>query len=341
MDTATFRFASTVALRVRGDRASVEHFRREYGPCLVDLGGAPDVALTVVGRPIPAFRAERRRTGARSGRHKTVGWELTLGPADGQPLAATISVVGWPASIGRSLAQGYLAEPIVSMAAAHRGLVLLPAAAIGRTGGVVVILGRSRAGKSTLSARAMAAGATVLGDDQVFVDGDGSCWAFPRRLRFYPDIEQTAPAAHASLRPRTRMALRLRRAVAALSFGYVRPSLAVAPAELGAAWSPGGLPFGSVVLVERSAAVTELDRTVADGAAAIEWATELLRDQRSRLRAVADEAWRESLDRVIELERATLARAFARASVELVRIPAAWDAPRAIEALDRLLLRGS
>jgi hypothetical protein len=331
MGRASFLFPGRVRVVISGSRSTVAHFVREYAPCRVEASDEPDVEIAVVTRPAYV----RRDTGgpAHADGHKSVGWTVSFGPADDVPLRATITLYGWPSSIARSLVQGYLVEPLISVAAVRRGLVLVPAAALETDAGLTVLLGRSRVGKSTLAARAMASGRRVLADDQVFVAPDGSCWGLPRRPRFYPDIAQTAPAAYRRLSRRTRGLLAARRSLALATRGYVRPSLAIDSGELGGSWIGEALRFGAVILIERSPGVVEIERSPADAAAAVEWATLLLDEQRARLHRAGDDEWRASLVRVADLEREILGRAFGEAWVELVRIPGTWSAADAIPAV--------
>src|SRR3989304_1480181 len=149
---------------------------------------------------------------------------------------------GSPRSFARPLARGYAMEPLVSIVAAEHGQALVPSAGVARPTGVTLILGRSRAGKSTLMARLMAAGHEVLGDDQLFLDASGACVAFPRRLRFYPDLETTAPAAYARMPAAIRRRLRLMGLLSTVTRGHIRPSLAVDRTAIGGHWVPGPLP---------------------------------------------------------------------------------------------------
>ena len=96
-------------------------------------------------------------------------------------------------------------EPLLGLFAHAAGHVLLPAAAFGSTSGAILLIGRSRSGKSSLAARAAADGVGVLGDDHVLVAGSGECRAFPRRIRVYSDLAETAPRAY-KLLPRSKRA---------------------------------------------------------------------------------------------------------------------------------------
>ena len=338
MDSADFAFANDLRLRVRGNAAAIRHARREYGPAEFSGGGRIDLDVT--------FGRMGRRTNAavdgpdappRRGGHKTVGWRVDAGDPDGAPLVARIETTGWPVAFAMSLVQGYFVEPLLSIAAARRGIVLLPGAGIDLDDGLVLLLGRSRAGKSTLAARALTAGRVVLGDDQLFVGPDTTAWPFPRSLRFYPDLAQTAPLAYAQLRPPTQRGLRMRTALARVSAGYVRPSLAVPGSELGLQWSPGARPINRLVLLERDADRADLEVALASPQEAVDWAAELLGEQRVRLADLGGFVWREAIDRVADIERSLLERSFATLPVDRLAIPASWDAPTAVEASARWL----
>jgi hypothetical protein len=330
MDSATFEFAGGVRLRIQGPRSAVAHFTHEYGPCLVP-GHDPVDALVTIGRLSDATPQ------GTAGGHKTVGWRVAVDTEMAQPLALWMATHGRPQSFVRSLVQGYFVEPLVSLVAPGRGVALVPAAAIALDDGLVLVLGRSRAGKSTLAARAMANGRTVLGDDQVFVDRSGRCWPFPRRLRFYPDLAETAPAAYARLRPRTRRALVLRRWVARLSRGWVRPSLAVDRTELAGDLTAAGLPIHRIVIIERSSSAASIQVTPALRAEAVETGASLLEEQRTRLADASGAAWKQRFVEVQAAEASILSDGFASIAVERIVVPDQWAAGPSISALTRQL----
>src|SRR2546426_7101956 len=138
MESATFEFPGGVRLRIQGPADAVEHFKREYGPCLVP-DSAPVDALVTIGRP-----SDATDSGAPSG-HKTVGWRVGVGAQSAHPATLWIATRGRPQSFVRSLVQGYFVEPLLSLVAPDRGLALVPAAAIASDDGLILILGRSRA----------------------------------------------------------------------------------------------------------------------------------------------------------------------------------------------------
>ena len=338
VNAAVFAFATDLRLRVTGDDAAVRHARREYGPAEVADAGQVDLEVTFgrIGQGRGEVPADADASPGR-GRHKTVAWRVDAGDPDATRLAARIETRGWPSAFALSLVQGYVVEPLLSIAAARRGIVLLPGAGIVLDDGLVLLLGRSRAGKSTLAARALTSGREILGDDQLFVGPDAMAWPFPRSLRFYPDLARTAPLAFARLRPVTRRHLQLRAALARVSAGYVRPSLAVPGSELGLRWTPEAERIGRIVLIERDADRSSLDVEPALPSEAADWAAQLLREQRVRLADLGGTAWRNAIATTAGVERALLERSFAGRPVERLAIPASWDAPRAVGAVAEML----
>src|SRR5215210_4284216 len=124
MRSARYRFRPELHLRVSGDRAALRHFDAEYGEAAVPDDGAP---------PAAEVRFTRRLRGGTTskGGHKTVRWLVGRSEPDAAPLRADVELRGAPRSFGLSLVQGYFVEPLVSVAAARAGYVLLPAAATG------------------------------------------------------------------------------------------------------------------------------------------------------------------------------------------------------------------
>lgn len=346
MSRATFAFAPGLRARFSGEAAGVRHALLEYGPCAVP-DDEEDVGLEVVFGHLGGPSDPRWSVAHSSGRpgdheparggHKTVSWAIRLGDPAGPVLQAEIAVSGWPRSFARSLVQGYVVEPLLSLAAARHGHVLLSSAGIVGDEGLLVIVGRSRAGKSTLAALAMARGRRVLGDDQLIVDGEGRWRPFPRRLRVYPDLTRAAPTAWTRLGGSTRRTLRLRAAVAILSRGFIRPSLAVDPAELGGTWRPEPVRAARIVLVERRPDVDAVRSVAAGVEQAVAWSREVIASQRERLAGLGGPGWRSSLEAAAEVETALLRRAFAGLAVESIAVPAGWPAPAAIAALAREL----
>jgi hypothetical protein len=324
-----YAFGPVVRLRVGGSALARAHFDCEYGPAMA-ARGSPDVEADVRF----GWRPTRRHAGLEAvGGHKTVRWRVGLSDPRERPLRARVAVTGGPPSFALSLVQGYYVEPLVGVALARAGFMALPSAAVVDRDGAVVIIGRSRSGKSSVSVRALAEGRTILGDDQIVIASDGGCWPYPRRLRLYPDIENTAPEAWLRLRRSTRSALRLRRFVRWSTGGYVAPSLAVRTSELHTSGAQGRLPAARLLLVERSADV----RALTEDRRNVEWAMTEIRDvvaeQRLRLSSAADPVWSAALHDVAELEAAILRAWLERLAVAHLRIPRAWDAPTAVGAL--------
>ena len=326
--TATFAFAPGLTLGVAGQPAAVEQMRSEYGPCEV-ADTAPAALEVVFGSPAGGLEARPGDVAAPGG-HKTVRWHVTLGRPAEAPLRAWISIDGWPPAFARSLVQGYVIEPLLSIAAARTGHVLLPGAGIVADDGLLVVIGRSRAGKSTIAARALANGRRVLGDDQVLVDAGGAWRPFPRRLRFYPDLAVAAPAAFARLTMGSRRQLRVRGLVSTMTGGFVRPSLAVLPAELGATWSAASVPATRIALVERR---PDVDRLVVEPATtdrALDWAAAVLAEQRARLASIGGATWLSTLEETASAEARLLRSALAGIPVQAVVVPVGWTAAEGI-----------
>ena len=341
-----YLFAGSVRLRIRGSRRVLRHFDAEYGEaaaipgtCLRDGGQSPtaDLQPDVEVRIRPGLLARPGSGGALVvGGHKSARWRVALAPPDAVPLRATIALAGGPPSFALSLVQGYFVEALVAVALARTGRVALPSAAFASGNGGTVLLGRSGAGKTTLTARALAAGRTVLSDDQVIIDGAGGARRYPRRLRFYPDIQQTAPDAWSRLTPGTRAALLRRHTVRRLTRGFVAPSLAVPVSELGTTVAAQAVPVRQLVVVDRSG-TGELTVTPRDAAWVVEQAGLVLADQRARLSAQVSGPWAAVLDSALAAERRTVAAAFRNVPAVEVAVPRAWGAQRSIDALDVLL----
>jgi hypothetical protein len=319
-----YAFGPSVRLAVAGSARVRVHFEREYGPGVV--AGSAQVEADVRLRRGPAGRHAK-------GGHKTARWRVALGPPEEHPLRVAIGIGGGPPSFALSLVQGYYIEPLVAVALARAGFVALPSAGILDGGGALVIMGRSGSGKSSVSMRALAAGRGILGDDQVIVAGDGGCWPYPRRLRLYPDIRDTAPEAWRRLHRSTRRALRLRRAVRRATAGFVAPSLAVPVSELGTPAPVERVPASRLVVVERSADVQVLTEDEHDAGWAALQAAEVRAAQRTRFAAGAGERWQEAVRQVAAQEAEILRAWLAPLPVAQLRIPRAWDAATAVRAL--------
>jgi hypothetical protein len=324
-----YLFAGAVQLRVRGNGRVLRHFDAEYGEAAAPAG-SPDVDVRIRWGtrldPIPGGNVV-------SGGHKTARWRVALGPPDESPLRAELALAGGPPSFTLSLVQGYFVEALVAAALARAGLVALPSAAFSVTDGAVVLLGRSGAGKTTMTARALAAGRTVLSDDQVVIDRAGCVWRYPRRLRFYPDIRETVPEAWARLRPETRAALVRRGWLRRLTRGFVAPSLAVPTSEIGTTVQRTPLPLGRLVVAARSDS-GELTVTDREPAWVVEQACLVLADQRSRISRQVGPTWARALDDVLATERRTLVTALADVPATEVVVPTSWGARQSVDALE-------
>lgn len=327
----SYAFTSELRLRITGDPGVLGHFDAEYAPAAVL--DTENVRLEI------AFGDALEGCGdlVVRGGHKTVGWRVALSSADADPLRACIRLSGIPRSFGLSLVQGYFVEPLLSVAASRTGLVLLPSAAVAVNGEALLLVGRSGTGKSSLSVRAAAAGRSVLGDDQILLDDSGRCRAFPRRLRFYSDLRETAPAAHARLPRSVRTALTLRKVLKVVTRGFAAPPVRVPLSLLGPPPPQAPLPLIQIVMIRRSSVGSELETAELTTDQAVAEGLDVLADQRVQLAAAGDSAWHDALAETIEREREILALAFADRPVLGVSVPGRWSAPRAIAALADLL----
>jgi hypothetical protein len=327
-----YAFGDAVRLRVAGSPWAGVHFEREYGPA-ASADGTPqveaDVRLTLA--------SGRARNLPHAGGHKTARWRVALGDPRERPLHVSIAVSGGPPAFALSLVQGYYVEPLVAVALARAGRTALPSAGVLAPGGAVVLLGRSGTGKSSLSVQALARGRGILGDDQVVIGGEGDCWPYPRRLRLYPDVEETAPEAWQRLRSSTRRTLRLRRIVRRATRGFVAPSLAVPVAELRAPVPNQRLRAARLVIVERSSELEKLAEQDRDAGWAANAAAGVLADQRARFAHAAGAPWADALEEAAMREAEVLHTWLAPLAITQLQIPRTWDAPTAVGALvDRL-----
>jgi len=294
------------------------------------VGDASDVEAALRLWPVPPG-------GAAHGGHKTARWWVALAKPDVRPLRVEMAIAGGPPSFALSLVQGYYVEPLVAVALAEAGYVALPSAAILSDDGALVVMGHSGSGKSSVSVRALARGLRVLGDDQVVIGTDGGCWPYPRRLRLYPDIEETAPEAWRRLNPSTRRALRLRRRVRRVTRGFVAPSLPVSQAELAPPVERVRSPARRLVVVIRDANVNLTTERQRDARWGAERAAEVIAAQRSRFALAAGDSWRHALAATVRQETAVLRAWLESISVTELRVPRAWSAPTAVaELADRL-----
>lgn len=326
-----YSFTPDLVLTVDGPAWVRDHFRQEYAAArLEDGAGPPTLRITVSATPTAAPPPDV------GGRYRSIAWQAVTSELDALTVEAHLVLTGRPRWFGLSLAQGWCVEPLLSVTAARAGYVLLPAAAVVTDAGALVLMGRSGAGKTSLCARALSAGRSVIGDDQVLVGVDG-CRRFPRRMRLYGDLAATAPAAHRTLSTRRRVALHARAAVRRLSKDLVSPPLPVPAEELGRT-TAGPLPVARVVLLDRADVDVHrwtdlaVDEAVASGQA-------LLTQQRSHL-ASADRH-RSVLRHTADVEASTLAGVLRSAPArQRLSFPARWSAAEAVDRLATLLELG-
>jgi hypothetical protein len=318
--------APGVALRVTGARQARAHFAVEYGaPPETEHTLQPDLLVDV------RF-AHRSPAGMVTARHKTVRWAVEARAHPGAPLSCRIVLSGAPRRFALSLIQGFVVEPLASLAAARAGAVLLPAAALAQGGGALVLLGRSRSGKTSLVARAAAAGHPALADDQVLIDEAGDVTPWPRRLRVYPDLRETAPEAAAALPLGKRVALSGLAALRVASRGWVAPSLPLSWDDLRATPTRGSLRAQRLIVLERGG-TPDLTVRPLPAAAVLTTAAQVLREQRLRLRTVLGATGDAVLAAAERAEAETLSRALQGVPAEHWSVPTVWPAGRAVAAL--------
>ncbi len=327
MTADTFRFDGGPILRIEGNGATRRHFVAEYGAALCSGVVAPDLNISFgAGNHVDASSPGEWIEGG----HKTMRWRARLCAPDESRLDATIRLSGWPRGFGLSLVQGYFVEPLLSIAAARSGVVLLPAAAFEVDGKALVVIGLSGSGKTSLSMQAMALGLPVLGDDQILLTPDGACRPFPRRLRLYPDLRHRVPLAYQRLPRSARARLQVRRAVRSASRGWLGPSLALSRGHLGQETLPAPRPVGGIVLLERSASPGEARLVKATTGEAIDFGIEALREQRRRLADCGD-AWAACLAATERVEAGLLGHAFACAPVSRIVVPTPFGSSQLLE----------
>ncbi len=334
VDTALGRadlygFGPGLVLSVRGDRRARAHFRAEYASAALETESSVPAVEATVGSHGHDRRA-RGRTGKAElrGTHKLARWRASF-PAtpDADALRLEVDVRG---PLGLALVQSYILEPLVSLAAVRAGCVLLPCAAIAQDGKALLLIGRSRSGKSSLAALALAAGRRVLGDDQVLIMPGEYCRPFPRRLRLYPDLARTAPAAFAALRPSARRTLTGLGQVKSLTRGFVAPPLKISASALGAGASPMCLPVGEVVVIQR-AAVDTLSSALLGQQELVAETGDVLLSQRSAIFSLP--GLEAAFAALLAEEKELIARAFASVSARRVLVPDSWPAERAVGTL--------
>jgi hypothetical protein len=320
-----FAFRPELVLEVQGSKSVLAHFAAEYGAAEVTGGrGEPSVCVR--------FDSAEPRPGGGvvDGRYKTVRWQIFLSSSDAPVLTASINISGGPMSFGLSLLQGFFVEPLLALAAVRARYVLLPAAAVELDGKGLLVIGRSRSGKSSVCARALAAGRRVLGDDHILIADGGTIFPFPRRLRLYSDLRLTAPEAYRSLPRMQRRALLARRLVRSATRGYVAPPIRVQPADL------GGLPAEPLqldrILVIEPGDATEVAESELDVDSLVPLALQVLQEQRTAL-AATNADWRRASEAASADEARLLRAAFVETRAERIAVPRGFDAARAVETI--------
>lgn len=325
-------FRPDLRVRLEGSAFALRHFAAEYRRALVSAGiDDLAVAIAFVEDVGPAHGVVFR------GRYKTVAWMVDVSADDERSIRARVAIRGRPRSFALSLVQGYYVEPLISLASAAGGTVLLPGSGICLDGDATLLLGRSRSGKSTLSAVALASDRPILGDDQILLDGSGTAYPFPRRLRFYSDLPLTSPEAYARLPSFDRAALKARRLTVVVTRGFVAPPIRVPAAAIGPEPEGGGASVSRVVVIERAGTTDELSISRPSVDEVVGLATAILDEQRSHLAGGAAGQWLARLDRTRERETEILSQALQGRQLERFLVPTSWDAPRAASELGRRL----
>jgi hypothetical protein len=325
-----YRFGPGLVISIQGDRRARAHFRAEYATAAVATDSTVPALEANIGAHVQSRGRARRATHEPElhGAHKLARWRASV--AIGRDLEHLHVAVDVHGPLGLTLVQGYVVEPLVSLAAVQAGSVLLPSAAIERDGKALLLIGRSRSGKSSLAARALAAGFRILGDDQVLINASHDCHSFPRRLRVYPDLARTAPAAFAALRPSARGVLAALSRIKSLTRGFVAPPLRVSASTLGAGISPIGLPIGEVIVIRR-APVDVLTFEHLDRDELRAETEDVLLRQRSQIFSLA--GLQAASATLLARERTIIASALATAPARRVLVPGSWPAERAVRRL--------
>jgi hypothetical protein len=328
-----YRFGPGLTVSIRGERRARAYFRAEYGSAA--LAGSPEVPAVeaTIGARVRAVADATTAEPELEGAHKLARWRASV-PM--RPEVNTMRVaVAVRGPLGLALVQSLVIEPLLSLAAVRAGSVLLPGAAIAKGDRTLLLLGRSRSGKTSLAARALAAGLRVLGDDQVIINAERECLPFPRRLRLYPDLSRTAPAAFAALQPSVRTRLAALGRVNALTRGFVAPPVSISASALGAnATGPVRLLIGDVVVVRR-ARVDALTLEPLDASELAAEADDVLMGQRSEIFKVP--GVRDAYETLLAHERAIISCALDASPARRVLVPDSWTSEQAVGALAREL----
>jgi hypothetical protein len=328
-----YRFGPGLTVSIRGERRARAYFRAEYASAARATSPEVPALEAVIGAHVRATGEAAIGEPQLLGAHKLARWRASV-PV--RPEVDTMRVaVAVRGPLGLALVQSQVIEPLVSLAAVRAGSVLLPGAAIAQGDRTLLVLGRSRSGKTSLAARALAAGLRVLGDDQVIINAERECLPFPRRLRLYPDLSRTAPAAFAALRPSVRTRLAALGRVSALTRGFVAPPVSVSPSAIGTdATGPVRVLIGEVVVVRRA----RVDALTLEPLDAVELAAEtddVLMGQRSEIFRVP--GVRAAYETLLAHERAIISCALDAAPARRVLVPDSWSSEQAVGALAREL----
>jgi hypothetical protein len=330
--TDLYRFDAGVTLSIRGQRRARTYFRAEYGPAALSQD-AEKPAVPAVDVLIGSRFGEGTGTTAGHrellGAHKLARWRalVPVTPELGT-MRLAVAVRG---PLGLALVQSSVIEPLISLAAVRAESVLLPGAAIAQGERTVLLIGRSRTGKTSLAARALGSGLRVLGDDQIIINADRECLPFPRRLRLYPDLSRTAPTAFAALQPSVRTKLAALGRVNALTRGFVAPPVSVSPSAFGANGNASVRVLIGEVVVVRRARVDALTLEDLDPGELAAEADDVLTGQRSELFKVP--GVRDAYEALLDHERAIIACALAASPARRVLVPDSWSSERAVSAL--------
>jgi hypothetical protein len=328
-----YGFGPGLTVSIRGERRARAYFRAEYASAA--LAASPEVPAVeaIIGASVRTATDAATGEPELQGSHKLARWRASVPTRpEGETMRVAVAVRG---PLGLALVQSHVIEPLVSLAAVRAGSVLLPGAAIAQGDRTLLVLGRSRSGKTSLAARALAAGRRVLGDDQVIINAERECLPFPRRLRLYPDLSRTAPAAFAALRPSVRTRLAALGHVNTFTRGFVAPPVSVSASALGTnATGPVRLLIGDVVVVRR-ARVDALTLEPLDASELAAEADDVLMGQRSELFKVP--GVRAAYETLLAHERAIISCALDAAPARRVLVPDAWTSEQAVGALAREL----
>lgn len=311
-----------VALAIGGSTIGRHYFRREYGE-VAAAASTPAQGLDAVFARVP----DAQPGAVVEGSHKLARWRVAVVLRPDAAVQMRAQVQG---PFGLPLVQSLILEPLIGVVAGRQALALVPGALLlDGEGRGVLLVGGSGAGKTSLAARAIAAGRDVLADDRVFLDARATASRFARRMRLYPDIRQTAPTAWQALASGARSRLRAAALVRRASAGAFAPPVAVTRQELGAPPPPVSATVGRILLLNREERETA-QLTAVSAAAAADEIQHRIRDDRAGLDGTGLE---DELRRLAEHDRAVLEGAVATLTVQRLDIPAAWPAVRSVQRL--------